>query len=65
MSVGIDDGRRSKRGSARSRVGEVHAYVSNHLPLYVEVPRLDVKRSFFGKRLYAQVTHKDAADCPK
>ena len=65
MSVDTDDGRRSKRGYARARVDDVDVYVSNRLPLYAEMARLDVKRSIFGRRLYVQVLHKDAADCPE
>jgi hypothetical protein len=65
VSVDTDDGRRSKRGYARARVDDVDVYVSNRLPLYAEMARLDVKRSIFGRRLYVQVLHKDAADCPE
>jgi hypothetical protein len=65
VSVDTDDGRRSKRGYARARVDDVDVYVSDRLPLYAEMARLDVKRSLFGRRLYVQVLHRDAADCPE
>ena len=65
MSVDTDDGRRSKVGYARSRVDEVDVYVSDRLPLYADMARVDVKRSLFGRRLFVQVLHKDGADCPE
>ena len=65
MSVDTDDGRRPKRGYARTRVGDVDLFVSNQLPLYADVARVDVKRSLFGMRLVTDVLHKDAADCPE
>ena len=65
MSVDTDDGRRPKRGYARTRVEGVDLFVSNQLPLYADVARVDVKRSLFGMRLVIDVLHKDAADCPE
>ncbi len=65
MSVDTDDGRRPKRGYARTRVEDVNLYVSNRLPLYADLARVDLKRSIFGKRLFIDVLHKDAADCPE
>ena len=65
MSVDTDDGRRSKQGYALARVEDVDVYVSNRLPQYADMARLDVKRSIFGRRLFVQVLHKDGADCPE
>lgn len=65
MSVDTDDGRRPKNGYARSRVDDVDLFVSNRLPLYADMARVDVKRSIFGKRLVIDILHKDAADCPE
>lgn len=65
MSVDTDDGRRPKRGYARTRVDDVDLFVSNRLPLYADMARVDIKRSIFGMRLFIDVLHKDAADCPE
>ncbi|MDA1035967.1 MAG: hypothetical protein O3B65_03690 [Chloroflexi bacterium] len=65
MSVDTDDGRRSKHGYARTRVEEVDLFVSDRLPLYADMARVDVKRSIFGKRLVIDILHKDEGDCPE
>ena len=65
MSVDTDDGRRPKRGYARTRIDDVDLFVSDRLPLYADMARVDLRRSIFGKRLVIDVLHKDAAECPE
>ncbi len=65
MSVDTDNGRRSKRGYARSRLDEIDVYVSFRLGLYADWASVDVKRSIFGKRLVVDVLHKPEMDCPE
>jgi hypothetical protein len=50
--------------SATGALMQVDVYVSNRLPLYADMVRLDVKRSILGPRLFAQVVPKDEAGCP-
>ena len=65
MSVDTDDGRRSQRGYARTRLGEVDVFASNRLGLYAEWAEVDVRRSLFGKRLVIDFEHKPEPECPE
>ncbi|MCH7481377.1 MAG: hypothetical protein IIC31_00870 [Chloroflexi bacterium] len=60
-----DDGRRHKRGYARSRVQGVDIYVADRLSLYAVWAQVDVKRSIFGRRLFIDFEHRPELECPE
>ena len=65
MSGDTDAPRGSKRGYARTRLGEVDVFVSYRLGLCAGWAEVDVRRSLFGKRLVIDFEHKPEPECPE